>query len=349
MNRERFAEKLAELNLDGMILFSTPNLRYFSGFSGSESIVLACREHIVIFTDFRYTEQAEKECENVEVVEITRKTKWDAISKQIKNNQIQTLGFEENSLSVAMFDQLQEQLPVSLKKAGFLCDELRAEKSEEELKVLQKAQEITEEAYLAVLPMIREGVSEIFIAAALEAEMRKRGGKKPSFDTIVASGERGAMPHGVASEKLIQKGEMITMDFGCVYHGYCSDMTRTVALSNPSDQMRNVYDIVQQAQRQAFSAGAFGASLQDLDRVARGYITKEGFGESFGHGLSHGIGLEIHEPLCFEKPLPLHAVFSVEPGIYLNGVGGVRIENLAYMKETGIVNLNKTTTELIIL
>lgn len=349
MNTERFADQLKKFDLDGLLLFSSPNVQYFSGFSGTEAIVLACNEQVIIFTDFRYTEQAEKECKNVEVVEITRKTKWETIAKYIALNHVNKLGFEEESLSVALFDLLKENLSVVLKKGSTLCNEMRSEKEEEEIKAIQKAQEITEEAYLAVLPVIQDGVSELYIAAALEAEMRKRGGKKPSFDTIVASGSRGAMPHGVASEKIIHKGEMVTMDFGCVYQGYCSDMTRTIAVSEPSDQMRNIYAIVQTAHKKAFSAGKYGASLKDLDEAARGYIAEQGFGEKFGHGLSHGIGIEIHEPLPFAEKLPVGSVFSIEPGIYLGGVGGVRIENLACMKQSGIVDFNKTTTDLIIL
>ena len=349
MNTERFTDLLEKFDMDGLLLFSSPNVRYFSGFSGTEAIVLVCVENVIIFTDFRYTEQAGKECKNVEVVEITRKTKWETIAKYIALNHVNKLGFEEDSVSVALFDLLKEHFSVVFKKGSMLCNEMRSEKSEEEIKAIQKAQAITEDAYLAVLPLIQDGVSELYIAAALEAEMRKRGGIKPSFDTIVASGKRGAMPHGVASEKLIQKGEMVTMDFGCVYHGYCSDMTRTVAVSEPSDQMRNLYEVVQTAHKKAFSAGKYGASLKDLDDAARGHIAEQGFGENFGHGLSHGIGIEIHEPLPFTDGLPIGAVFSVEPGIYLAGVGGVRIENLACMKESGIVDFNKTTTDLIVL
>lgn len=230
---------------------------------------------------------------------------------------------------------------------------LREVKDEGELALIAKACEITGDAFERVLPLIKEGVTEKEIALALDFDMMSHGASAPSFSTIVAAGAHGSLPHAVPGDYKIRRGDMVTMDFGARYMGYCADMTRTVAVGEPSAEMRKVYEIVQKAQQMSQDAVCAGKNCRAIDAIARDYIYQNGYEGRFGHGLGHSLGVDIHEDPRFSvacsATLKENQVMTVEPGIYLPGIGGVRIENTVIVKADGCVPLTKPTRELIIL
>jgi Xaa-Pro aminopeptidase len=337
---KRAADFLAKKGLDGILVTSRENNRYFSGFSGSDSTLLICSDKVgrFLFTDSRYTEQAQQECPSWKIVEYKKVT--DAVGKKVKELKIRTLAFESRHLSYNMYHRYIEAMHgVTLVPQEKAIDLLRVVKQKEELEAIRSACSIAEKAFEKCLSELKPGVRECDFAIMLEYEIRRGGSGPLPFEIIVASGARGAMPHGVASDKPIRKGEMVTIDFGANFKGYMADTTMTVAVGNPSDEMKEIYEVVKNAHDGAIEEMRAGMTLQQVDAVARRYIEKKGFGKFFGHGLGHGVGLAVHEepllsPLA-DGELPEGAVVTVEPGIYIPGKGGVRIESLVHITKVG--------------
>lgn len=348
--------KLEQYGIDGMLLTEEHNRFYACGFAspGTDGICLVTKQANYFFVDSRYTVAAEREIENAAIA-ITSPDRGYTIllNEVIHMEDLQILGFDEDYMTVADYNKYKEKLDCELLGTSKLMRELRTVKDEEEIRRLTKAQRIAEKALEEVLGFIRPGVTEKEIAARLLYLMRLNGAEKESFDPIVVSGENGAMPHGVPSDKKVQNGEFITMDFGCIADGYCSDMTRTVALGYVTEEMREVYDTVLRAQTEAIAATAAGKTGKEIDGIARKVICDAGYGEYFGHSYGHGVGVEVHEaPGVGSRstaPLPAGAVTSAEPGIYLPGKFGVRIEDVVVVREGGCENLAMAPKNLTIL
>ena len=340
--------------LDAMLLTSEANCYYATGFMG-EGIALVTRRGSWYFTDSRYTEAADKAIGNAAVIrEVSREKPFSVlINEALAEAGAEKAGFEDQRMTVAEHAVYSEKLHCTLTPASALMTELRGSKDEEELSCMTAAQRIAEGALEQILKEIRPGMTEKEIAARLNYLMVSAGAEKTSFDTIVASGPNGSMPHAVPGMRKVREGDFITMDFGCVYKGYCSDMTRTVALGRPSDEMRNVYDIVLQAQLAGIAAAKAGVTGAAIDGAARKVIQDAGYGACFGHSFGHSLGIDIHEaPNAApgnDKPMPDGAVVSAEPGIYLPGKFGVRIEDVMILRPDGAQVITKAPKALLVL
>lgn len=340
--------------LDAMLLTSEANCYYATGFMG-EGIALVTRRGSWYFTDSRYTEAADKAIGNAAVIrEVSREKPFSVlINEALAEAGAEKAGFEEQRMTVAEHAVYSEKLHCTLTPASSLMTELRGSKDEEELSCMTAAQRIAEGALEQILKEIRPGMTEKEIAARLNYLMVSAGAEKTAFDTIVASGPNGSMPHAVPGMRKVREGDFITMDFGCVYKGYCSDMTRTVALGRPSDEMRNVYDIVLQAQLAGIAAAKAGVTGAVIDGAARKVIQDAGYGVYFGHSFGHSLGIDIHEaPNAApgnDKPMPDGAVVSAEPGIYLPGKFGVRIEDVMILRPDGAQVITKAPKALLVL
>ena len=348
----RIAAHLGEL--DAVLLTGASNCYYATGFLG-EGAALVTHRGSWYFTDSRYTEAAEKAISGAAAVaEISREKPFSAlINEVLAQTGAQTVGFEDESMTVAEHAAYTKKLNAALTPASALMTELRGSKDEDELAYMIAAQRIAEEALAQILTEIQPGMTEKAIAARLDYLMVSAGAEKTSFDTIVASGPNGSMPHAVPGMRQVQKGDFITMDFGCVYHGYCSDMTRTVALGEPGAEMQRVYDIVLQAQLAGIAAAKAGATGAAIDGAARQVITDAGYGAYFGHSFGHSLGIDIHEAPnaspANDKPMPENAVVSAEPGIYLPGKFGVRIEDVMVLRQDGAEVITKAPKALLVL
>lgn len=340
--------------LDAILLTSEANCYYATGFMG-EGIALVTRRGSWYFTDSRYTEAADKAIGDAAVIrEVSRERPFSAlINEALAASGAEKVGFEDQRMTVAEHAVYSEKLHCTLTPASSLMTELRGSKDEEELSCMTAAQRIAEGALEQILKEIRPGMTEKEIAARLNYLMVSAGAEKTSFDTIVASGPNGSMPHAVPGMRKVREGDFITMDFGCVYKGYCSDMTRTVALGRPSDEMRNVYDIVLQAQLAGIAAARAGVTGAAIDGAARKVIQDAGYGSCFGHSFGHSLGIDIHEaPNAApgnDKPMPDGAVISAEPGIYLPGRFGVRIEDVMILRPDGAQVITKAPKALLVL
>ena len=340
--------------LDAILLTSEANCYYATGFMG-EGIALVTRRGSWYFTDSRYTEAADKAIGDAAVIrEVSREKPFSAlINEALAEAGAEKAGFEDQRMTVAEHTVYSEKLHCTLTPASALMTELRGSKDEEELSCMTAAQRIAEGALEQILKEIRPGMTEKEIAARLNYLMVSAGAEKTSFDTIVASGPNGSMPHAVPGMRKVREGDFITMDFGCVYKGYCSDMTRTVALGRPSDEMRNVYDIVLQAQLAGIAAAKAGVTGAAIDGAARKVIQDAGYGACFGHSFGHSLGIDIHEaPNAApgnDKPMPDGAVVSAEPGIYLPGKFGVRIEDVMILRPDGAQVITKAPKALLVL
>lgn len=346
----RFRTFLSTNQMDGAIITKPVNRRYLSGFTGTSGVVVVTQNNQYFITDFRYTEQAKEQCPAFNILTTTtEKTLYD----YIRELQLKTIAYEDDHLTVSEFNVYLEKLSESeLKPLKGILTDLRAVKQPFEIEFIRKAASIADKAFEHILNFLRPGVSERDVAVELEHYMKKLGASGLSFDSIVASGLRSALPHGVASDKLIEDGDFVTLDFGCIYNGYCSDMTRTVVIGKASDKQKEVYQTVLDAQIKALEYIKPGNKGYDVDLVARNSIEQAGYGDYFGHGLGHGVGLEIHENpyLSFrfkDHVLEAGCVITDEPGIYIPGFGGVRIEDLIVVGENGIEILSKSPKHLI--
>ena len=349
----KIAAQLEANGLDAMLVTSEPGEFYAIGFHG-EGVLVVGKDEKRYSTDSRYIEAAGQQVAGAKIAMTDRAhTHMDLTVQAVEEMGVERLGFEEGYMSVAAFRAYEAALPCELVPAQGLIDGLRASKDAGELARMEKAQAITDQAFTAICQFIRPGMTEQEIAARLVYEMLRLGAEKMSFDPIVVSGPNGSLPHGIPSGKPVQEGEFITMDFGCKWGGYCSDMTRTVALGRPSAEMERVYHTVLEAQLAGIAAARAGVPGKAVDAAARKVIEDAGYGPYFGHGFGHSLGIEIHEApnanTREERPMPVGAVVSAEPGIYLPGKFGVRIEDVTVYTEEGCQILTKSPKELIIL
>ena len=349
----KITAQLPEHGLDAMLVTSAPGERYAVGFEG-EGWVLVSRDGARYSTDGRYIEAARQQVTGAEIVLTERGQSHLALAREeIRRRGLKRVGFESGRVSADELGRWKDSLPCELVAAQGLLDGLRAAKDEEELARMRQAQRITDEAFREILNFIRPGLTEQEVAARLVYELLRRGGRRVSFDPIVAAGANGSMPHAVPGETVIQPGMFVTMDFGCVYEGYCSDMTRTVAVGQPTDEMERVYHTVLEAQRAGIAAARAGVTGSEVDRAARQAIQQAGYGSFFSHSFGHSLGLEIHESPnaspSEQTVFPAGAVISAEPGIYLPGHFGVRIEDVLVLREGGCEDITQSPKNLIVL
>ena len=352
MKIEQLRKLLEEQQLDALLITNPYNRRYMTNFTGSAGTAIISKDDAVFITDFRYMGQANDQLTGYRIVQHTE-TMIQEVANQVKEMKIETLGFEKEDLSYSQFEMYNKQVDAKLVPVAGLVEKLRLIKTPEEIEVLKQAAAIADAAFVYICSVIQAGKTELEIANELEFFMRKQGATSSSFDIIVASGERGALPHGVASDKVIETGDLVTMDYGALYNGYISDITRTVAIGEPSAKLREIYEVTLRAQELGVEQIKPGMTGIEADAITRDYIKSKGYGEAFGHSTGHGIGLEVHEaPSLSSKSktvlVPNMAV-TVEPGIYLPGIGGVRIEDDILITETGNERLTKSTKELLIL
>ncbi len=346
--------QLDAYQLDALCITSQPGEYYAVGLKG-EGVVLVTRQGCHYFTDSRYIELAQNTVTNADVTMVTPHQDHLALASLVLEHYgLKRVGIEEAYLTVERWQKMKTAFPADteLVPAGKLLTELRSAKTEEELAVMQKAQDITDQVFAEICDFLHAGVTESEVAAQLTYLQMKHGAEGNSFPPIVASGANGSMPHAIPTAKPIQKGEFVTMDFGCIYQGYCSDMTRTVAIGQPSDEMRRVYDAVLEAQLAGIAAAKAGVLGCDVHNAAWDVLKKYGYGDYFGHGFGHSLGIEIHESpnanRANTKPLPAGAVLSAEPGVYLPGKFGVRTEDVIFLTETGNRILTHAPKHLII-
>ena len=349
----KITAQLPEHGLDAMLVTSAPGERYAVGCEG-EGWVLVSRDGARYSTDGRYIEAARQQVTGAEIVLTERGQSHLALAREeIRRRGLKRVGFESGRVSADELGRWKDSLPCELVAAQGLLDGLRAAKDEEELARMRQAQRITDEAFREILNFIRPGLTEQEVAARLVYELLRRGGRRVSFDPIVAAGANGSMPHAVPGETVIQPGMFVTMDFGCVYEGYCSDMTRTVAVGQPTDEMERVYHTVLEAQRAGIAAARAGVTGSEVDRAARQAIQQAGYGSFFSHSFGHSLGLEIHESPnaspSEQTVFPAGAVISAEPGIYLPGHFGVRIEDVLVLREGGCEDITQAPKNLIVL
>ena len=339
--------RLWKLGCDALVISHGPNVRYLCGFTGSSGALLLTRNEAIFFTDFRYQTQAAGQIGDAARVVIGQRGLWEEILKTARRQGVKNLGVEAAHVS---YGQAQE-LAHSLRKTRLVAvkdapEKLRLHKDDGELEIIREAVRINDETFAEILDLVRPGASEAEIALAIEVGIRKRGGSGTSFQAIVASGTRSALPHGVASEKLIENGDLLTIDMGAIWDGYCSDMTRTVNVGKAAPKAREIYDLVYRAQVAASDAMRPGISCVEADKIARDIISEAGFGAFFGHGLGHGVGMDIHEAprvsYLGKGKLAAGQIVTCEPGVYLEGFGGVRIEDMLHITQNGAQILTQT-------
>ncbi len=339
-------------DLSGFLVTSPYNLRYLTNFTGTTGLAVITLDKAFFITDFRYTEQAAEQAQGFEIIQNSGPI-YDEVVAIAEKEQLANLAFEETFVSFAEYSLLEEITPCDLIPVAGLIEELREVKDEEEIAIIEKACSIADMGFKHILTVIKPGMTEIEIANQLDFYMRSLGASGVSFETIVASGVRSAMPHGVASQKVIEKGDLITLDFGCYYEGYVSDMTRTFAIGEPDSKLKDIYQIVLEAQLKVLDEAKPGLTGIQLDAIARDHIVSYGYGEAFGHSTGHGIGLEIHEgpnvSFRADQQFVPGNVITDEPGIYLPGLGGVRIEDDLLITKDGNRVLTHSPKELIIL
>lgn len=333
-----------------VLVSKAANIFYLSGFRGDSSVLLISKNCRKLITDSRYIEQAKIQAKNFEIVQQTEGL-FPKIVEEIKNLGAKEIGFEGNTMTFAEYNYLDENLPdVALKSVEL--DSLRQIKDSAEIFLIRRACEIADKSFAEILNFIKPGKTEREIAAELENFMRKFGAEKNSFDTIVASGVRGSLPHGIASEKKISEGELVTLDFGAIYQGYCSDMTRTVGVGKISDEWKKIYNSVLQAQLHGLKIIKTGVSGKFADEEVREKLKSAGLGDFFSHALGHSLGIEIHEEprlsrLSKCERLEPNMIVTDEPGIYIPNVGGIRIEDTVLVTENGAESLTKSPKNLI--
>ncbi|MBA3346229.1 MAG: aminopeptidase P family protein [Gemmatimonadales bacterium] len=338
--------------LDGLLVTHLPNIRYLTGFTGSAALLLVRTDATILITDFRYAVQAPAEAGQAAEVEVDQKSVWDRLGRVLGATPLAGLGIESHSLTVRDAERVAGLTRSRVVPRSELVERLRAVKVPEEVAAIREAAALAQEALAEVLPTVRAGQTELEVGAALESALRRRGSEWHPFPTIVASGPRSALPHARTSTRTIGRGEWLLLDFGSQVDGYCADLTRMAVVGGRADQrQRAMHELVQTAQRRALENLRAGMTGREGDALAREVIAARGFGEAFGHSLGHGLGLEVHEaprlaPTA-EAVLPAHAVVTVEPGVYLPGWGGVRLEDDVYLSPDGPERLSDGRTELV--
>ena len=353
MSLGAFAKTLSEGEC--ALILSSVSRQYLSGFRSSDGTLLVTEKKQILFLDSRYFEMAQIAQRKGEIpasVELKPRIFQKFFPEFAEEEHITTVFFEDREMTVSDLTWFQEKFPkFDFQPLKGRLEQLRQIKREDEIEKIRSAQALAEAAYNYILPRIEAGRTEISLAAELEFFMKKNGASGTSFDTIFISGTRTSLPHGTPTDAPLEKNTFITMDFGCNLDGYCSDMTRTVCLGKADEEMKRVYETVLSAQEAAMKKIRSGLTGKEIDAAARDVIALAGFGECFGHSLGHGIGLKVHEAPSFapsvESVIPAGAVMSVEPGIYLPGKFGVRIEDLVVVREDGLENLN-TSSKLLL-
>ena len=340
--------------VDGAIIMSGVNRRYFTGFNSSAGTLLITREKAMFIIDFRYIEAAKNTIKGCEIV--LQEKLYSQIKEFFTSNGVKNVAIESGYLTIEGYFALKSALsPINVttdKELNSAILDLRKIKSKAELEIMKQAQALTDESFEHILNVIKPGKSELEIALELEFFVRKKGAGA-AFDFIVVSGKRSSMPHGVPSEKIIERGDFVTMDYGASVDGYRSDMTRTVAVGEISEEQERVYNTVLEAQARAISEIKAGVVCKDIDKVARDIINNAGYEGCFGHGLGHCLGLDIHETPAFNTICSDIAqsgmVISVEPGIYIEGKFGCRIEDVVYITDNGCIDITNSEKNIIIL
>ncbi|MEN3043120.1 MAG: Xaa-Pro peptidase family protein [Fervidobacterium sp.] len=354
---EEVKSKIFEKDIDALIVLNIENsnrvtTRYLSGFTGSFSALLITPKRHIIITDSRYWTQVKQES-NFELVKYTPpRTFLETVAELINTLELRKIAIEKDRISASYFETLSSKVNTQFEDVSNLILDIRAKKSEEEIEKIKVAVEIAESAFKRMLEIVKPGMKEYELSAFLEYQMRLLGAEDVAFESIVASGYRGALPHGKATDKIIEKGEPVVVDWGARYQGYNSDLTRVFCIGEVPEKIKEVYKIVYDAQQKALEIIKAGVTGKEVDSVARNHINELGYGEFFGHGLGHGIGLEVHEnpslSYRYDKPLETGHVVTVEPGIYLEGEFGIRIEENVVVRENGCQILTTLTRELII-
>ncbi|MCI7125465.1 MAG: aminopeptidase P family protein [Agathobaculum sp.] len=354
MRKQELAAMLQGAPYDALMLTSEVARRYATGFHSSAGAVYLSAKQAVFYTDFRYAEAARCAVTDFEVRELGSGASYAAaVNELIAQDGVKTVALEDKALTYAAYTAWADSLSATAVRLGDGLEKLRVCKSDEEVGQIVAAQRIAEQAFDEIRNAIKPGVSEKEIAARLTYLMLHYGAENLSFDPIVVSGANSSKPHGVPTDKPIEAGDFVTMDFGCIVGGYCSDMTRTVAVGHVTDEMQTVYDTVLHAQLAGIACCKAGVTGRAVDAAARRVIEQAGYGEAFGHGFGHGVGLEIHEAPAVssrgQSPLPAGSIVTAEPGIYLPGRFGVRIEDMLYVIEDGCINLTEAPKQLMIL
>jgi Xaa-Pro aminopeptidase len=353
MNRiQALRSKLEEQQIDGLLVTSSHNRQYLTQFTGTAGVAIVSLQKAIFITDFRYMEQAKEQTKDFEIVQHTGPI-FEEVAKQAEALGLKKLGFEQAHLTYEAHQIYAKQMNgIELVPVSGMVEEIRLIKNDQEIQLIQDAANIADAAFEHITTFIRPGITELDVANELEFFMRKQGAASSSFDIIVASGYRSALPHGVASDKIIQKGELVTLDFGAYYKGYCSDITRTVAVGDVSDELKNIYNTVLQAQLRGMDGIKPGLTGKEADALTRDYITEKGYGQYFGHSTGHGLGMEVHEgpSLSMKSSTVLKPgmVVTVEPGIYIAGVGGTRIEDDTLITQDGNRSFTHSPKDLII-
>ena len=356
MGEKKEQEILQDFQIDGLLLTSSPNMFFVAGFTG-EGYVYISRNRKVIVTDSRYTIATKKECPEYDVYERGKEGYYEKLLSCVREDQVKTLGFEDEVMTVNSYEKIQKEFSgqgmsdITLVPMKHKVSAMRSVKTEQEIEKIRLAEAIGDRAFSKILTKLKPGMTEKQVAAWLEFFMKEEGAEGFSFETIAASGIHSAMPHGVPTDKVLEQGDFLTMDFGCVYQGYCSDMTRTVVIGTASDRQRAVYETVLRAQERALQKIRPGLSGKEIDAFARDLIVEEGYGKYFGHALGHSVGIEIHESPNFspveETVIQEGMVITVEPGIYIEDFGGVRIEDVIVVTKDGCENITHSPKELI--
>lgn len=349
--QQAVAAALASQGLDGLLVTHLPNIRYLTGFTGSAGMVLVTGEGAVLLTDFRYEAQAGAEVGELARVEVEPQSLWDRLWAVLESSDLERIGFEAESVSVRDAERFAAGgKPWRWTPTRAVVEGLRLRKGPDEVAAIARAAALALGALEATLGGVEPGLRELEIATRLEAELRRRGSEWHPFPTIVASGPRSALPHARASERVVARGELLLLDFGAQLDGYCADITRTVVLGRADARQRACYAVVEQAQRTAREGLRAGMTGREADALAREVIERAGLGSAFGHSLGHGVGLEVHEAPRLSRtatdPLPADAVVTVEPGVYLAGWGGIRLEDDVHLSAEGPVLLSDGRTEL---
>ncbi|MCK9274458.1 MAG: Xaa-Pro peptidase family protein [Syntrophales bacterium] len=349
---EKIESLVNKLEIEGIIFLNLTNIRYLTGFSGSEGAFFAGKKISALFVDGRYTTQAKEEAPQVEVVSFT--DKMADIAEYISGKGMNRIGFESSAITyddyIVLRDRLFSSTLIPLSRE---LKDIRAVKDKEEIAFLKKAADKATKALARTFEVVKPGVSEKYIAAFLESSMLREGSEKPSFETIVASGANAALPHAHPGERIFKRGDLVVIDYGAVYRGYHSDETVTIAVEDISDEEKKIYNIVKEAHDRALDEVKADASCRDIDDIARSFIHDAGYGHYFSHGTGHGVGLDVHEePAVSAKSqavLKEGMVVTIEPGIYIPGVLGVRIESMVLVNARGCDILTGTPKDLIIL
>ncbi|MCG8341924.1 MAG: aminopeptidase P family protein [Chlorobiales bacterium] len=347
---EPLLKKMSRMDIDTFMVSDLHVIRWLTGFSGSNARVLLSPEKNLLFTDFRYGEQVKQEVDSMESVIMQ-----NGFSESFVEGgylQGKRLGIQAEQVTVHDAGKLEEKLEgVEIVPVNGFFDEFRAIKNDQEITWMKKAAAISEQVLEEILPLISPEVTEAEIAAEISYRQKRLGAERDSFDPVVASGARSALPHARPGTEQFRPGTLIVIDMGCVYKGYASDQTRTFAFGRVPEEARKIYEITRDAQQLGIDWARPGVSAKDLDSLVRDYIGKHGYAEYFGHGLGHGVGIEVHEKprlgKTSEDHLLLHSVFTIEPGIYLPGKFGVRIEDTVVMGDHGVEPFQRFTKELI--